>query len=50
MCIMMLMASNRKIMGELTLPIYLKVLGWADFDYGFSAAGMLSATETANDT
>jgi hypothetical protein len=29
MCIMMLMASNRKIMGELTLPIYLKVFGWA---------------------
>jgi Mn2+/Fe2+ NRAMP family transporter len=28
MCIMILMASNRKMMGKLTLPIYPKVLGW----------------------
>jgi Mn2+/Fe2+ NRAMP family transporter len=29
MCFLMLMASNRKLMGKLTLPLYLKVLGWA---------------------
>jgi Mn2+/Fe2+ NRAMP family transporter len=29
MCFMMLLASNRKVMGKLTLPVYLKVLGWA---------------------
>ena len=29
MCFMMLLASNRKVMGTLTLPVYLKVLGWA---------------------
>jgi Mn2+/Fe2+ NRAMP family transporter len=29
MCIMMLLASNRKVMGKLTLPVYLKVLGWS---------------------
>ena len=28
-CFMMLLASNRKVMGKLTLPVYLKVLGWA---------------------
>ena len=29
MCFIMLLASNRKVMGELTLPGYLKALGWA---------------------
>jgi Mn2+/Fe2+ NRAMP family transporter len=42
MCIMMLMASNRKVMGKLTLPLYLKVLGWAaTLIMALSAAGML---------
>jgi NRAMP (natural resistance-associated macrophage protein)-like metal ion transporter len=42
MCIMMLMASNRKVMGKLTLPLYLKVLGWAAaMIMALSAAGML---------
>jgi Mn2+/Fe2+ NRAMP family transporter len=26
---MMLMASNRKIIGKLHLPVYLKAVGWA---------------------
>jgi Mn2+/Fe2+ NRAMP family transporter len=29
MVFMMLMASNQKVMGKLTLPTYLKILGWA---------------------
>ena len=29
MCFMMLLASNYKVMDKLTLPVYLKVLGWA---------------------
>jgi Mn2+/Fe2+ NRAMP family transporter len=29
MLCMMLMASNHRVMGKLTLPIYLKVFGWA---------------------
>jgi Mn2+/Fe2+ NRAMP family transporter len=29
MCSMMLMASDRKIIGKLHLPAYLKVVGWA---------------------
>jgi Mn2+/Fe2+ NRAMP family transporter len=29
MCFMMLLASNYKVMDKLTLPAYLKVLGWA---------------------
>ena len=29
MCFMMLLASSRKVMGKLTLPGYLKALGWA---------------------
>jgi len=29
MCFMMLMASNRKIIGKLHLPVYLRVVGWA---------------------
>jgi Mn2+/Fe2+ NRAMP family transporter len=42
MCIMILMASDRKMMGKLTLPVYPKVLGWpATLINAFSAAGML---------
>ena len=29
MVFMMLMVSNQRVMGKLTLPIYLKILGWA---------------------
>ena len=29
MCFMMLLASDRKVMGKLTLPLYLKMIGWA---------------------
>jgi NRAMP (natural resistance-associated macrophage protein)-like metal ion transporter len=29
MCFMMLLASNRAVMGKLSLPAYLKILGWA---------------------
>jgi Mn2+/Fe2+ NRAMP family transporter len=29
MGLMMLLASNRKVVGRLILPVYLKVLGWA---------------------
>jgi Mn2+/Fe2+ NRAMP family transporter len=28
MCFMMLLASRSKVMGKLTLPFYLKILGW----------------------
>jgi Mn2+/Fe2+ NRAMP family transporter len=28
MCFTMLLASQRKVMGKLTLPFYLKILGW----------------------
>jgi len=42
MCFMMLMASNRKIMGKFTLPPYLQILGWAGtLIMGFAAVGML---------
>jgi Mn2+/Fe2+ NRAMP family transporter len=42
MCFMMLMASNRKVMGKLTLPLYLKVLGWAaTLIMALAAAGIL---------
>jgi NRAMP (natural resistance-associated macrophage protein)-like metal ion transporter len=42
MCFVMLMASNRKVMGKLTLPLYLKVLGWAaTLIMVLAAAGML---------
>jgi NRAMP (natural resistance-associated macrophage protein)-like metal ion transporter len=42
MCFMMLMASNRKVMGKLTLPRYLKVVGWAaTLIMALAAAGML---------
>jgi NRAMP (natural resistance-associated macrophage protein)-like metal ion transporter len=42
MCFMMLLASRRKVMGELTLPFYLKTLGWlATAIMALAAAGML---------
>jgi len=42
MCFMMLLASRRKVMGKLTLPFYLKILGWlATAIMAVAAAGML---------
>lgn len=42
MCFVMLMASNRKVMGKFTLPLYLKLLGWAaTFVMALAAIGML---------
>jgi NRAMP (natural resistance-associated macrophage protein)-like metal ion transporter len=42
MCFMMLLASRPKVMGKLTLPFYLKALGWlATAIMGLAAAGML---------
>jgi NRAMP (natural resistance-associated macrophage protein)-like metal ion transporter len=42
MCFLMLMASNRKLMGKLTLPLYLRVLGWAaTLIMALAAAGLL---------
>jgi hypothetical protein len=42
MCFMMLMASNRKIMGKFTLPLYLQILGWAGtVVMALAAVGML---------
>jgi NRAMP (natural resistance-associated macrophage protein)-like metal ion transporter len=42
MCFMMLLASHPKIMGKLTLPCYLKILGWlATGIMALAAAGML---------
>jgi len=42
MCFMMLMASNRKIMGKFTLPPYLQILGWAGtLIMGVAAVGIL---------
>ena len=42
MCFMMLLASHPKIMGRLTLPFYLKILGWlATGIMALAAAGML---------
>ena len=42
MCFMILLASRRKVMGKLVLPIYLKVLGWAATAImTVAAAGML---------
>ncbi len=42
MCFMMLLASRRKVMGKLTLPAYLKILGWtATAMMALAAAGML---------
>jgi NRAMP (natural resistance-associated macrophage protein)-like metal ion transporter len=42
MCFMILLASRRKVMGKLTLPWYLKILGWlATAIMAVAAAGML---------
>jgi len=42
MCFMMLLASRRKVMGKLTLPLYLKTLGWLGTAImALAAAGML---------
>ena len=44
-CFMMLLASQPKVMGKLTLPFYLKALGWlATAIMGLAAAGMLVTT------
>jgi NRAMP (natural resistance-associated macrophage protein)-like metal ion transporter len=43
MCFMMLLASNRKVMGKLTLPGYLKALGWAGVaTMALAAVGMFA--------
>jgi Mn2+/Fe2+ NRAMP family transporter len=45
MCFMMLLASLRKVMGKLTLPLYLKILGWLGTAImALAAAGMLETT------
>ncbi len=42
MCLLMLLASRRKVMGKFTLPAYLKTLGWtAAAIMALAAAGML---------
>jgi NRAMP (natural resistance-associated macrophage protein)-like metal ion transporter len=42
MCFMMLLSSRRKVMGKLTLPFYLKTLGWsATAIMALAAVGML---------
>jgi NRAMP (natural resistance-associated macrophage protein)-like metal ion transporter len=42
MCFMILLASRHKVMGKLTLPWYLKILGWlATVIMAVAAAGML---------
>jgi Mn2+/Fe2+ NRAMP family transporter len=42
MCLIMLLASRRKVMGKFTLPAYLKILGWmAAAIMALAAAGML---------
>jgi NRAMP (natural resistance-associated macrophage protein)-like metal ion transporter len=42
MCFMMLLASRRKVMGEFTLPLYLKTLGWLGTSImALAAVGML---------
>jgi Mn2+/Fe2+ NRAMP family transporter len=42
MCFMMLMASNREVMGKFTLPLYLQILGWAGtVIMALAAVGML---------
>jgi Mn2+/Fe2+ NRAMP family transporter len=41
MCFMMLLASKRAVMGKLSLPAYLKILGWAaTVIMAIAAAGM----------
>jgi NRAMP (natural resistance-associated macrophage protein)-like metal ion transporter len=42
MCFTMLLASHRKVMGEFTLPFYLKILGWSGTAImALAAVGML---------
>jgi Mn2+/Fe2+ NRAMP family transporter len=42
MAFMMLLAGRRKVMGKLTLPVYLKMSGWvATAIMALAAAGML---------
>jgi Mn2+/Fe2+ NRAMP family transporter len=42
MCFMILLASQRKVMGKLTLPLSLKILGWiATAIMGLAAIGMV---------
>jgi Mn2+/Fe2+ NRAMP family transporter len=42
MCFMMLLASQSRVMGKFTLPLYLKILGWlATSIMAVAAAGML---------
>jgi NRAMP (natural resistance-associated macrophage protein)-like metal ion transporter len=48
MCFMMLMASNRKVMGKFTLPLYLQILGWAGTAImALAAVGMLLPGQNA---
>ena len=48
MCFMMLMASNRKVMGKFTLPLYLPILGWAGTAImALAAVGMLLPGQNA---
>jgi Mn2+/Fe2+ NRAMP family transporter len=48
MCFMMLMAGNRKIMGNFTLPLYLKILGWTGTAImALAAVGMLLPGQNA---
>jgi Mn2+/Fe2+ NRAMP family transporter len=45
---MMLMAGNRKIMGNFTLPLYLKILGWTGTAImALAAVGMLLPGQNA---
>jgi Mn2+/Fe2+ NRAMP family transporter len=42
MCFMLLLGSRKKVMGELILPLYLKILGWlATAIMAVAAVGML---------
>jgi Mn2+/Fe2+ NRAMP family transporter len=42
MCFAMILASRRKVMGKLTLPLYLKIFGWlATAIMALAAVGML---------
>ena len=46
MCFAMILASRRKVMGKLTLPLYLKILGWlATAIMALAAVGMLLTSE-----
>lgn len=48
MAFVMPMASNRKVIGKLTLPTYLKILGWvATFIMALATVGMFLTTGNA---